>query len=149
MKSVILNIYLSTQRRPGYSYVDVIDINGFRSLSGTGWSLWNINFSNGNGSFDFNRDYFLSSITENTLFDFTIWVTQWVSYNKQELLILREHVSLPPVCLFSFCVLCPILPVSLDCPFLIIPSWCFFLMLIILVNLLDYISGLVILKFWL
>ena len=60
----------------------------------------------------------------------------WVSFKKQELLTLRKHLGSPPVfgvfCvahLFSFvwyvlfvfilCCVCPTLPVSLDCPFLI------------------------------
>ena len=66
-----------------------------------------------------------------------IWVTRRVSYMEQELLTFREQLSLPPVLMryvlliFSvFCVVfvclrriyvCPILPVSLDCPFLIAP----------------------------
>ena len=62
-----------------------------------------------------------------------IWLTRWVSFKKQELLTLREHPSSPPVflmgsesppfhkfsvlflfCLSLFCVLCPILSVSLE-----------------------------------
>jgi hypothetical protein len=63
-----------------------------------------------------------------------------VSYKKQELLFLHEHLGSPPVfgggpCCSSFklsvlcfCalvvfILCPMLPVSLDCPFLIVPSF--------------------------
>ena len=70
----------------------------------------------------------------------TIWVTSRVSYKRQELLILREHHSSHPVFdginvahLFNFlccvlfcvafvlvlCIVCPMLPVSLDWPFLI------------------------------
>jgi hypothetical protein len=71
----------------------------------------------------------------------TIWVTWWVPYKKQELLTLREHLcsllGFGGVCgahLFSFCVMllilfvfvlflvCPVLAVSLDCPFLIVSS---------------------------
>ena len=84
--------------------------------------------------------------------DLTIWVTRRVSYQKQELLTLRDHLGSPPVfviflfyfllqgpCSSSFkfsvfccdffilfvivmCLVCPILLVSLDCPFLIGPS---------------------------
>ena len=63
-------------------------------------------------------------------------------YKKQQLLTLHEHLVSPPfffggvliahlfrfsVLLFLFCMslffaLCPTLPVSLDCPFLIAPS---------------------------
>jgi hypothetical protein len=79
-------------------------------------------------------------------------VTRRVSYQKQELLTLRDHLGSPPVfviflfyfllqgpCSSSFkfsvfccdffilfvivmCLVCPILLVSLDCPFLIGPS---------------------------
>jgi hypothetical protein len=64
-----------------------------------------------------------------------------VSYKKQELLTLREHLGSPPVffvgvhvgylfsfmccvlCVFVLFLMCPTLPVSLDCPFLIAPSF--------------------------
>ena len=75
----------------------------------------------------------------------TMWVTWWVSYKGQELLILREHLCSPQILcgvrvahLFSFlccvlwvffalfifvlCLVCPTFPVSLDCSFLIVPS---------------------------
>ena len=73
--------------------------------------------------------------------DLTIWVARWVSYKKQELLTLREHLGSPPVffvgvhvgylfsfmccvlCVFVLFLMCPTLPVSLDCPFLIAPSF--------------------------
>ena len=32
-----------------------------------------------------------------------IWVTQWVSYQKQELFTLREHISSPTVKWFGPC----------------------------------------------
>jgi len=54
-----------------------------------------------------------------------IWVTRRVSYKKQELLILREHLD----CKLFFCVVCvwffflsPMFPVFLDCSFLIATS---------------------------
>ena len=64
------------------------------------------------------------------------WVTRRVSYKKQDLLSLHEHLGSLPVflamtsmlliflpfcvllvlfCTSSFCVLCPMLPVSLNC----------------------------------
>ena len=58
--------------------------------------------------------------------DLTIWVTKWISYKKHELFILHEQLGsiliflfsvLLFFCLSSFCALCPMLPVSLDCPF--------------------------------
>ena len=66
--------------------------------------------------------------------DLTIYVSNsMVSYKKQELLTLHEHLGSPPVfgrvCVFSvvfvvllvvvLCIVCPLLSVSLDCPFLI------------------------------
>ena len=64
-----------------------------------------------------------------------------LSYKRQELLTLCEHLGLPPIlvgscrslfqflcCVFLFCfifflcLVCPMLPVSLDCPFLIVRS---------------------------
>ena len=70
-----------------------------------------------------------------------IWVTWRLSYRKQEILTLREYLASPPVygrirvahnfsllcCVFVLfvfvlCIVCPMLPVSLDCPFLIAPS---------------------------
>jgi hypothetical protein len=67
--------------------------------------------------------------------DWTIWVTRWVSYKKQELLTLPEHLGSLPllvgsmllillvVCVYMFClvfILClvpNIVYVSLDCSF--------------------------------
>ena len=73
-----------------------------------------------------------------------LWVTRWLSYKKQELLIPREHLDSPPIFgrvrgahIFSFlhcivflcfnclCLMCPMLPVPLYCPFLIAPSLCY------------------------
>jgi hypothetical protein len=70
----------------------------------------------------------------------TIWVTERLSYKRQELLALRGCLGLPPifggvsvahllvfcVVIFFFFVLClvyPMLLVSLDCPLLIAPSF--------------------------
>ena len=71
----------------------------------------------------------------------TICATWWESYKKQELPILREHLWSPPIFarisvahLFSFlccavlyalfvfilCLVCPMLPMSLDCPSLLL-----------------------------
>ena len=66
-----------------------------------------------------------------------IWGTQWLSNTKHEILTFRKHMDSPRI-LFggfrvahhfsfffsfsSFCVLRPMLPVSLDCPFLVTPS---------------------------
>jgi hypothetical protein len=65
----------------------------------------------------------------------TIWVTWWVSYKRQELFTLREHLGFMicefliflDFCIECFCVLFilimrlvfPMLPLSLDWPFLI------------------------------
>jgi len=63
-----------------------------------------------------------------------IWVTRRVSYKKKELITSREHLVWPPIFsgvrvsfLFAFlcfvlfvfvlCLVCPMVPVSLDCPF--------------------------------
>jgi len=68
--------------------------------------------------------------------DLTIRGAGWVSYTKQELLTLLKHLGWLPIFggvhvahLFSFlccvlsvfvlCLVCPMLPVFLDCPFLI------------------------------
>ena len=67
------------------------------------------------------------------------WVTWQMSYKRQALLILRENQDSPPVfgrvlvahhfsllcCvvfIFELWLVCPQLPMSLDCPFLIAPS---------------------------
>ena len=70
------------------------------------------------------------------LSDLTIYITRWVSYKKQELLILPEHLGSRLVfggarvahhlyflvaflCVFILCHVCPMLPVPLNCPLLI------------------------------
>ena len=69
-------------------------------------------------------------------FDLTICVAWQVSFKIQELLTLREYLGSPPcfwwarvakfsvLCFFFFalCLVCLMLPVSLDCSFLIVPS---------------------------
>ena len=67
--------------------------------------------------------------------DLTIWVRRWVSCRKQELLTIRKHPCPPLIfwwcqccsfflvfCVVLFYFVCPMLPVSLDCSFLILPS---------------------------
>ena len=66
----------------------------------------------------------------------TIWVTWWASYKRQKLLTLRDHMGSPPVLggvrvahlfgflcwvLFWLSSSCAMLPVCLDCQFLIAP----------------------------
>ena len=71
----------------------------------------------------------------------TKWATWWVSYKRQEQLTIREQLDSPPnfgwvrvahlfsfqycvffiLFVFSLCLLYPVLPVSLDCPFLVSP----------------------------
>ena len=67
------------------------------SSSQSGWPLWNIHISNDNGSFTICR-FFLSCITAKTftrLDCIIIWVTGQVSYKKQDLLPLHEHMASP------------------------------------------------------
>jgi hypothetical protein len=89
--------------------------------------------------FLFYVDFFLSSKHRQDFYQtwLYLWVTRWVSYKKHELLTLCEHVDSPPIfgggcvanrfsflccvvfltfCLSASCVLCPMLPWSLDCP---------------------------------
>ena len=106
-----------------------------RSSSQSGWPLRKIHISNDSGSFTFYVDIFLSRLVPNL----TVYtITRWMSYKKQELLALREHLGLSLVfggthvahlisflcCVICFvlfvvvlCLLYPMLPVSLDCPF--------------------------------
>ena len=116
------------------SYVEVIAFKIVRSSSRSCLTLRNIYISNDNGGFPF---FFLYHRQDFHLTWRYIWVTRRVSYMEQELLTFREQLSLRPVLMryvlliFSvFCVVfvclrriyvCPILPVSLDCPFLIAP----------------------------
>ena len=67
------------------------------------------------------------------------YLTQWISYKKQELLTLRDHLGWSSVTVgvriahhfsvlcsvvfvFVLCLVHPMLPVFLDCPFMIAPS---------------------------
>ena len=80
---------------------------------------------------------------QNVLPDFNmyIWVARYVSDKKQGLLTLREHMGSPHgfccvgvahlfvmlrciflLFVFMMCLVCTMLPVSLDCPFFIDPS---------------------------
>ena len=65
----------------------------------------------------------------------TIWVSWQVSYKRQELLTIREHLHSSPVLggsvfltffcvlfVFVLCVMCKILPIFMDCPYLIASS---------------------------
>ena len=110
-------------------------------LHKTIWRLQNTHISNDNGSFCFYVDFFLSmsSFTDRTVDGLGSISNTAVSYKKQELLILREHLCSTPdlfvrsvllnflvfcVVLYSlslFGVLFPMLPVSLDCLFLLFP----------------------------
>ena len=83
----------------------------------------------------FNLRSELSVYHQQDLPDFTIWVRRWVSCRKQELLTIRKHLCPPLIfwwyqccsfflvfCVVLFYFVCPMLPVSLDCSFLILPS---------------------------
>ena len=122
--------------------------------------LRNIHISNDNGSFTFYVDVFFLLSLPRLLPNLTvhIWVTRRVSYKKQVMPTLRDHLSSPPVylgfrvadlfsllccsimclyirylCMFAYSdvqhILCCVflrfvylmLPVSLDCPFVIAP----------------------------
>ena len=89
--------------------------------------------------FYFLSRFFLSSITAKVFIyiKITILVTWRVFYKKQELLTYREHLGSSPVfggvvlvfgvvffvlCIFVLCLVYPMLPSSLDCPFLICHS---------------------------
>jgi ABC-type Fe3+ transport system permease subunit len=88
------------------------------------------------------RRLFLSSIIEKTFTGLYIWVTRRVSYKKQKVLAIHQHMGSTPVsdgvrvapfsflCCVAFCVLFIVvmylvysmLPVPLDWPFLFAPS---------------------------
>ena len=57
------------------------------------------NISNDNGFFIFYVEFFFPLSLPRLLLDLTvyIWIIRWVSYKKQELLTLREHLSSPTV----------------------------------------------------
>ena len=97
---------------------------------------YEISISQGNRSFPFNVDCFLSSITDDTLTYLAISVTQWTSYKNQEPFVLREHMHYPypgflvRCVLYIFCVFCLYVSILFpdvagvselfifDCPFL-------------------------------
>ena len=64
-----------------------------RSSSWTGWSLQNIHFLNYNWSFAFYINIFFPLSQTKLLPDMTICVSWRLSYKKQELLTLREHLG--------------------------------------------------------
>jgi hypothetical protein len=69
---------------------------------------------------------FISVTFDNSYYIISDW-TIWVTRQKKELCNHGDHLDSPPVfCVvllrYLFCVLCQMLPVFLDCPFLIVPS---------------------------
>jgi len=87
-----------------------------QSSSRSGWPLRNIQISNNNGSFTFYVDFYFPLSLPRLVPELTvyIWVTRRVSYKKQELLTLREHLSSSPVFLVGvvlliFLVFCDVL----------------------------------------
>jgi len=112
------------------------------SSSWSRWPIRNINIWNDNGSFPFCVDCFFPLSPRRLLLD----LPMPVSYMKQELLTLREHIGSPPCFRWGWCCsgsppcfrwgwccswfwflcvfvlfVCQILPVSHDCLFLIVP----------------------------
>lgn len=97
---------------------------------------YEISISQGNRSFPFHIDCFLSSITDDILTYLTISVTQWTSYKNQEPFVHREHMHYPipgffgavriiylcVFCLYVFILFPDVACVSglfiFDCPFL-------------------------------
>ena len=69
-----------------------------RPSSQTDWLLRNINFSNGNGSFSFYIFFCSLYNRHRLLMDLIIGVTQWMPYNKQELLTPSPVFWCSPCC---------------------------------------------------
>ena len=63
-----------------------------------GWPLRDINFSNGNGSFSFYVFFCSLYNRHRLLMDLIIGVTQWMPYNKQELLTPSPVFWCSPCC---------------------------------------------------
>ena len=115
-------------------------------ISRSGSPLRYIHISNDNGSITFYVDLFLSSITAMTFtgLDY-ICATKWVSYRRQELTTLHEHLSHPQFLVSSvlliflvFCVvilLCvsPCCVLSHDCVFYGLSMFTLFVSLLCLV----------------
>ena len=118
----------ATQQRQRCSQVDVIATNIIWSSPRNGWSLRNIYFSNGNGSFLFYMDNFFPLSSTRSLQGSTILVTLWVAYQNEDLLthrflwIIVLIFCLPFYCFvclrFVSCFQCGL--VSFNCPFLIV-----------------------------
>jgi hypothetical protein len=65
------------------------------SSSRTGWPVRYIHFTDGNGYFSFDVDFFFPLSPTRPLPDLIILVTLQVSYNRKELLTLQEHYGKP------------------------------------------------------
>jgi hypothetical protein len=74
-----------------------------RSSLRPGWPLRNIYFSNDNGSFPFYADFLFHLSPTRLAPGLIIWVTGQVSYKRQDLLTLCEHLSLYQVFRWSQC----------------------------------------------
>ena len=96
-----------------------------RSSSLTDWSLRNIHFSNGEGSFSFYK--IVSFCLRRTMNCLTL-ASAWVHHACLMGSVLLIWFSFLSCALFVFalCLVCPMLPVSLDCTFLIAPFGCLY-----------------------
>ena len=96
---------LLTQKLPKQGYVAPSHrYKMLRSSSQSDWPLQNIHFSMSMDLLLFTY-IFLSSITAKTFtgLGMYIWVSRQVSYKKQELITLREHLSSPLFFVWSVC----------------------------------------------
>ena len=104
----------STQSWLRCSYVEVVAIEIIPPSSRTGWLLRNINFSNCNGSFP---------LYERVVTDDTFTGSHYMSVTAGVVRFIYE-VRVPHFLAFCVvsCFLCSMLPVCLNCSFLIAPS---------------------------
>ena len=84
----------ATQTRLRFPYDEVVATKILRSSSQSGWPLRYIHISNDNRSFTFHVNVFFHLSLPKLLPDLTVYI-RLVSYKKQKLLILREHLSSP------------------------------------------------------
>ena len=111
-------------------YINLRSSSFLRSSSWSGWQLRNIYFSNDNEYFPLCVDLLFPLSPTRLLTDFTM---RWVCYKNRNFLpftstcfhsrwldgVCRVHLFRLCVFCFVLCLMCPILPMSPNCPFVI------------------------------